>query len=355
VNPIPSSFNPLSPFIGSDEPGLDDEEEFQLMEIEDPAMPDRSMRTPQDDHNEEWSTKNDATPHFQVKDASDTHLRTRSLSPNRKTSRKRKVEDLYENEDDPLDAMKTQLDENTKNLYEQWKISCYEMGWTINKMAILAAKGCCRPHFNSIFYLKSQYLHEQAKRTLEIKENLQKSLCGKYHKTLTFLDPELLNIVITPLSMKDCIHLAQSCKYLNFVLQPLLLEKIKKITVSFLNSHKYFKIQSFDDAAKFNSFDLSFRDLVRFPLELVPLKNTITALNLQGNKISSLPETVTQFSRLKTLDLRGNKFTEFPMILLNMTNLQIVHITNNLIKEVKSAVDPKKIHLDSTVAYPISK
>ncbi|GAB2829070.1 leucine-rich repeat-containing protein kinase family protein [Comamonas piscis] len=64
--------------------------------------------------------------------------------------------------------------------------------------------------------------------------------------------------------------------------------------------------------------------LREFPRELFALVDTLEALDLSGNQLSTLPDDLTRFGQLRVLFASNNPFTELPSVLGRMPKLQMV-------------------------------
>ena len=81
--------------------------------------------------------------------------------------------------------------------------------------------------------------------------------------------------------------------------------------------------------------DLSSCALTTFPLELLwPLRDTLEVLNLGGNGISSLPDEIRWFGRLRILFFAGNRFTSVPPVLGCLPSLYMLSFKSNCLEEV---------------------
>jgi Leucine-rich repeat (LRR) protein len=99
------------------------------------------------------------------------------------------------------------------------------------------------------------------------------------------------------------------------------------------------------EGKKVVSADLANCDLDEFPLALLlPLKETIEMINLGGNSISSLPDEIVQFTKLRILFFADNKFVSFPTILGSMPSLYMVSFKSNLLEDIPEEALSPSIH-----------
>lgn len=68
----------------------------------------------------------------------------------------------------------------------------------------------------------------------------------------------------------------------------------------------------FDGVAQSGLLDLGFLDLETLPDEARRFSQDVTSLNLEGNKLESLPEWLEEFSKLRVVVLRDNRFSIVP-------------------------------------------
>ena len=81
--------------------------------------------------------------------------------------------------------------------------------------------------------------------------------------------------------------------------------------------------------------DLSNSGLVDFPLELLwPARDSLELINLGGNSISSLPDEIRHFTKLRVLFFAGNKFARLPSVLGTMPSLYMLSFKSNCLEEV---------------------
>jgi hypothetical protein len=84
-------------------------------------------------------------------------------------------------------------------------------------------------------------------------------------------------------------------------------------------------------------------NLKEFPLEILELAPTLELLNLSGNRLSALPDSFSQLSRLKILFLSDNDFTELPSILGACQNLEMIGFKANKIAKVPENAFPENL------------
>lgn len=73
------------------------------------------------------------------------------------------------------------------------------------------------------------------------------------------------------------------------------------------------------------------------PNSLANLKK-LEVFNMSNNIVSSLPQSFMQLSNLKQVYLSNNKFKEFPKQLLGLNNLDVVDLSSNKITEIPSGI-----------------
>jgi hypothetical protein len=84
-------------------------------------------------------------------------------------------------------------------------------------------------------------------------------------------------------------------------------------------------------------------DLTEFPLEILHLADTLEILDLTGNLLSTLPEEITQLTKLKILFLSDNAFTVFPSVLGGCIHLDIIGLKANKINHIDEGAIPPGI------------
>ena len=90
-----------------------------------------------------------------------------------------------------------------------------------------------------------------------------------------------------------------------------------------------------DGAGTMKEADLSNAGLSEFPLELLwPARDSLELINLGGNSISSLPDEIRHFTKLRVLFFAGNKFTRLPSVLGSMPSLYMLSFKSNCLEEV---------------------
>lgn len=123
-------------------------------------------------------------------------------------------------------------------------------------------------------------------------------------------------------------------------------------------------VRRVDDARENNNLDLSDCQLIQVPdaiylmmrdtqltacnlssnvITKIPPKfptnfNFITDLNLSFNKMSSLPEEISQCTELETVDISHNSFINLPNCLLNLPNIIQINAKKNFIADVEVEV-----------------
>jgi len=64
----------------------------------------------------------------------------------------------------------------------------------------------------------------------------------------------------------------------------------------------------------------------------------LTELDLRGNQITNLPESITNLSNLTELDLRGNQITNLPESIAKLSNLKKLYLKENKITDLSESV-----------------
>ncbi|WP_159023546.1 leucine-rich repeat-containing protein kinase family protein [Formosa sp. L2A11] len=84
--------------------------------------------------------------------------------------------------------------------------------------------------------------------------------------------------------------------------------------------------------------------LTSFPEEIFALAETLEVLDLSDNKLSSLPESISQLKQLKIIFFARNNFTTYPTVLGNCPNLNMIGFKSNHIHTVPEHVFPPKLN-----------
>jgi Leucine-rich repeat (LRR) protein len=83
--------------------------------------------------------------------------------------------------------------------------------------------------------------------------------------------------------------------------------------------------------------DLSNCNLTEFPLDLLlPCKDTLEMINFGGNSLSSLPEEIAEFRKLRILFFAQNKFNHIPDILGSLPSLYMLSFKSNIVERVSA-------------------
>ena len=93
-------------------------------------------------------------------------------------------------------------------------------------------------------------------------------------------------------------------------------------------------ICSINEGQQWKSVDLTNADLDLFPEELFRLTDCLEVLNLGGNNLSSLPEGMARFHRLRILFFGQNKFEEIPSALSALPSLYMLSFKSNRIRHI---------------------
>lgn len=87
-----------------------------------------------------------------------------------------------------------------------------------------------------------------------------------------------------------------------------------------------------------SKLDLSGKNLVEFPLEILKLKN-LKKLDLSNNRIDRIPKEISKLKRLETLDLSNNRITNFYAKLCELEKLKILNLNLNEIRTIPKQID----------------
>jgi len=81
-------------------------------------------------------------------------------------------------------------------------------------------------------------------------------------------------------------------------------------------------------------------DLKEFPEEILTLADTLEILDLSGNNLHELPDSIVALKKLKIIFFQNNKFTEFPKILSKCPSLEMIGFKSNQITIVPEDAFP---------------
>lgn len=115
-------------------------------------------------------------------------------------------------------------------------------------------------------------------------------------------------------------------------------------------SFKHEKIQKLEErilvnGEKLSHIDLSNCQLKEFPLDLLlPIKDSIEMINLGGNQLTSLPNEITQFTKLRILFFANNHFTSIPIPLGSMPSLYMLSFKANKLTQIHPQSLSPSIH-----------
>ena len=84
-------------------------------------------------------------------------------------------------------------------------------------------------------------------------------------------------------------------------------------------------------------------NLTEFPLAILSLADTLEILDLSNNKLSTLPNEITQLHKLKIVFASNNCFDTLPAILGKCQNLEMIGFKSNQIKRVPAQALPDKL------------
>lgn len=83
--------------------------------------------------------------------------------------------------------------------------------------------------------------------------------------------------------------------------------------------------------------------LTEFPREIFDLADSLQALNLSGNALTSLPDDLPRLHQLRVIFASSNRFTELPAVLGQCPQLQMVGFKANQIRSVPAAALPPQL------------
>jgi GTPase SAR1 family protein len=83
--------------------------------------------------------------------------------------------------------------------------------------------------------------------------------------------------------------------------------------------------------------DLSGNGLSTLPESITQLQN-LTALDLRGNRLSTLPESITQLQNLTALDLSNNQLSTLPESISRLQNLTALDLSNNQLSTLPESI-----------------
>lgn len=117
-------------------------------------------------------------------------------------------------------------------------------------------------------------------------------------------------------------------------------------TFSLPNSPKIEYLRSaYSNGEKLSRIDLADVGLDHFPLDLLyPFRDTVEFINFGGNNLSSLPDEVTHFKKLKILFFAQNKFQTVPKVLGSLPSLYMLSFKSNEVQYVPEESLSPSIH-----------
>lgn len=83
--------------------------------------------------------------------------------------------------------------------------------------------------------------------------------------------------------------------------------------------------------------------LTTFPRALFELENTLEELDLSGNALTSLPDDMTRFKKLRILFCSQNRFEVFPQVLGKLDHLSMIGFKSNQIRHVPEGALPSAL------------
>jgi len=84
-----------------------------------------------------------------------------------------------------------------------------------------------------------------------------------------------------------------------------------------------------------NSCSLAGNLITKIPPKLAMSFSLITELNLARNRISSLPEEMSNCTQLESIDISANSFVQLPPVLVEIPSLNKVNASKNFIADVE--------------------
>jgi Leucine-rich repeat (LRR) protein len=102
-------------------------------------------------------------------------------------------------------------------------------------------------------------------------------------------------------------------------------------------------IKQINEGVRIQKVDLSNSGLTDFPVELFALFDCLEVLNLGGNQLSSLPNEIVQFSKLRILFFAQNSFKTIPEQLGSMNSLFMLSFKSNKVESISPASLSKSI------------
>lgn len=83
--------------------------------------------------------------------------------------------------------------------------------------------------------------------------------------------------------------------------------------------------------------------LTTFPLEVLELADSLEALDLSNNKLSSIPKEISKLTKLKIAFFSYNEFTTFPTVFKELKNLYMLGLKGNQIEQFEEDILPLSI------------
>jgi len=84
-----------------------------------------------------------------------------------------------------------------------------------------------------------------------------------------------------------------------------------------------------------NSCSLAGNLITKIPPKLAMSFSLITELNLANNRISALPNEMSNCTQLETIDISANSFVQLPPVLIEIPSLNKVNASKNFIADVE--------------------
>eukprot|EP01130_Rhizamoeba_saxonica_P017036 TRINITY_DN8067_c0_g1_i1.p1 TRINITY_DN8067_c0_g1~~TRINITY_DN8067_c0_g1_i1.p1 ORF type:complete len:1027 (-),score=204.11 TRINITY_DN8067_c0_g1_i1:128-3208(-) len=180
-----------------------------------------------------------------------------------------------------------------------------------------------------------EFSNLESLRILDLSHNkLKKPVLVTHSNYLQGLS-SLVNLQVLDLSYNSLVSIPLSIRKLNKL-------EVLKISNNHIKHFQPTREQAIELSKNLRILDLS-ENKIDILSEDLGIFIHLIELNLHNNNIESIPETVGALSELTILDVRYNKIHELPRGIVNLFNIISLLISNNLIKELKSFENYKKL------------